>query len=89
MGLTQRDYVAVDDTGSRVIVVVSWIFPALATLAVFGRFSARRLKKSEIGWDDWLILLCLVRNSILYIKSRSPICHLGASMGSYCDHLVM
>ena len=60
MGLVQRDYVPVDNPQSRVIVVVSWIFPALATLAVFARFSARRLRKSELRWDDWLILLSLV-----------------------------
>ena len=68
MGLVQRDYVAVDNPESRVIVAVSWLFPTLATLAVLARFSARRLKKSERRWDDWLILLSLVMNSILNIK---------------------
>ena len=32
-------------------VEVSWLFPTLATLAVFARFSARRLRKSELGWE--------------------------------------
>ena len=68
MGLIQRDYVAVDNPQSRVIIVVSWLFPTLATLAVFARLTARRLRKSELDWDDWLILLSLVWNPIISIK---------------------
>lgn len=60
MTLIQRGYVAANTTGSKAIVVVSWVFPALATLAVAARFFARRLRKSELGWDDWLILVSLV-----------------------------
>lgn len=58
--LIQRDYVAGDNTTSRTIVVVSGVFPTLATLAVAARFSARNIRKSGLGWDDWLILLSLV-----------------------------
>ena len=38
------------------------IVAILATIAVILRFLARRLQKSKIGADDYLILLALVRS---------------------------
>lgn len=60
MLLVPRDYVAANNFGSRIIVVLSWIFPVIATSAVAGRFAARRFRKSDLGWDDWVILSALV-----------------------------
>ncbi|KAL8866168.1 MAG: hypothetical protein Q9174_006459 [Haloplaca sp. 1 TL-2023] len=60
MALLPRGYVAADSTGSRAIVVVSWISTVLATIAVAARLYARRLQRSGYGWDDWVILAALV-----------------------------
>lgn len=58
--LESRDYVPANTNGSRAIVVVSWIFPVLATIAVSARFAARKLRKAGLGLDDWIILAALV-----------------------------
>ncbi|KAG8526147.1 uncharacterized protein KY384_000140 [Bacidia gigantensis] len=58
--LVSRDYVPANNTGSTAIVVVSWIFPVLATFAVAARFGSRKLTKSVYGADDWFILAALL-----------------------------
>ena len=55
-------YVPADTTGARAIVIVSWVFPCLATLAVVGRFISRKLRRKSFGFDDWLILCALVNH---------------------------
>ncbi|KAF2731423.1 hypothetical protein EJ04DRAFT_566873 [Polyplosphaeria fusca] len=41
-------------------IILSTIFPALAILAVIGRFYARRLQKHKIQLDDWMALAALI-----------------------------
>ena len=45
---------------SRAVVIVSSVFPIVATLAVVLRFYARRLKVQPFQADDYLVLLALV-----------------------------
>ena len=42
------------------VLAVSVTFLILGFLAVIARFHARRLKKSDLGIDDWLCLPALV-----------------------------
>lgn len=44
------------------LLVNSIIFLALATLSVALRFYARRVKSLDLQWDDWTILISLVRS---------------------------
>jgi len=49
-------------TPSRATIIVSCIFPLLATVAVALRFYARRLKALAFRIDDFAVLLALVRS---------------------------
>ncbi|KAI4159446.1 MAG: hypothetical protein L6R39_000348 [Caloplaca ligustica] len=49
-----------DNSRARTVVGCAIAFPAMATLAVIGRFVARRLKKADLMADDWLIVLALI-----------------------------
>ena len=63
MVLIERDYVAADTAGARIIIyciVLSWLFPTIVTFAVAGRFAARKIRRTDWGWDDWAILASLV-----------------------------
>lgn len=42
------------------VVVVSILFPLLATLTLVGRFVSRRIQKLKYGWDDWIAALALL-----------------------------
>ena len=55
------------------VVICAVVFPALATISVAGRFTARHMKRIGLEADDWIILLALViRHSILmYQRWRS------------------
>jgi hypothetical protein len=44
------------------------IFSILPTVAVALRFWARKRKKAQLLWDDWAIVLALVRLGIYYIS---------------------
>ena len=57
--LAARDLSPGEDQGNGITVVGS-VFAGLATLAVVGRFSARRLKRLRYGPDDWMALAALV-----------------------------
>ena len=50
-----------EDLGPQII-IVSTVFTSLATLAVMGRFYARKLKRLELGADDWTTLAALILN---------------------------
>ena len=52
--------IAAENIGPK-ITIVSSIFAGLATLAVLGRFWARRLKGLEVGSDDYVTVAALVR----------------------------
>ncbi len=41
--------------------ILSTVLIITATLATALRFQARRIKKATPSWDDWLIVLALVR----------------------------
>ena len=43
------------------LLVLTVIFPIIATAAVGLRFYARRIKAQDLKADDWTILFCLVR----------------------------
>lgn len=45
------------------IIVVTAVLSSVATLAVIGRFWARKLKKQQYGIDDWTTLASLVRRA--------------------------
>jgi ABC-type proline/glycine betaine transport system substrate-binding protein len=51
---------AVDNSQAPVILATGSVFTALSVLAVFLRFVARRIKRAQLGWDDWTILAALV-----------------------------
>lgn len=58
----------------------------LATIAVVLRFSARRLQKSTIGADDYLILLALVRSLSLTCFSHADFPE-AFRMGDLCSYI--
>ncbi|KAH8429788.1 uncharacterized protein LDX57_007460 [Aspergillus melleus] len=45
---------------------VNTVFIVLATVAVIGRFYARKLRKSSLGFDDWAIFVALLLDLVLY-----------------------
>ncbi|GAM35851.1 hypothetical protein TCE0_017r04499 [Talaromyces pinophilus] len=51
---------AVNDSQAPAILATASVFTALSVLAVILRFVARRLKRAQLGWDDWAILAALV-----------------------------
>ena len=46
---------------AKTTIIVSIVFPLLATLAVALRLYARRCKSLRLGPDDYVILVALVR----------------------------
>ena len=40
------------------------VLSILATVAVILRFYARRIKKVHLSWDDYLVVLALVRSPL-------------------------
>lgn len=74
MEIFPRAYVPADNAGSAAIVVLSWVFPTLATFSVAARFSARRLRRAGFALDDWLILLSLVRDLTASHENLSTDC---------------
>lgn len=48
-----------DNQHAKSIVICAIVFPTIATLAVVGRFCARRMKKAAFEADDWIILPAL------------------------------
>lgn len=60
----------INDNRGREIVVVTIILAVLATLAVILRFACRRLTKIAISWDDYLIVVGLVRVESSRLKLR-------------------
>ena len=42
------------------LLIVSTIFAVLATIAVAGRFAARKLRKLSWAADDWAVVVALV-----------------------------
>ena len=42
------------------LLIISSIFATLATLAVVGRFAARKLRKLAWAADDWAVVIALV-----------------------------
>ncbi|RAO68073.1 uncharacterized protein BHQ10_004085 [Talaromyces amestolkiae] len=51
---------AVDNSQAPAILATGSVFTALSVLAVILRFVARRIKRAQLGWDDWTILAALV-----------------------------
>lgn len=49
-----------DNSRARALFAISILFPLLASVAVAGRFYARRIKGLTLGVDDWMLLLGLV-----------------------------
>lgn len=58
-----------DNTLPRLLYAFSVIFTVLPTFVVTLRFQARRRKKNPLLWDDWMILLALVR----YRSLKNPL----------------
>ena len=46
------------------VIGVGVIFPVLGTIAVALRFKVKSARKVGLWWDDWLILLGLVRDNV-------------------------
>jgi len=42
------------------LLVICFVFPSLATVAVFGRFWARHIKNTHLKANDYLVLVALV-----------------------------
>ncbi|KAL9601747.1 MAG: hypothetical protein Q9179_002769 [Wetmoreana sp. 5 TL-2023] len=89
MAVFPRAYVAADNAGSRAVVIVAWLFPVLATLAVAGRFYARKLHRLAFALDDWLILAALVSNPVPRVYDDLLNDNPGTCLGPYRHHLVM
>jgi hypothetical protein len=54
--------------------VTTLVLGVVATLAVGGRFWARKLKKQRYGLEDWTVLASLVRGRVLVlIMSRTDV----------------
>lgn len=49
-----------DNSRARALFAMSIVFPLVASVAVAGRFYARRMKGLRLGVDDWMLLLGLV-----------------------------
>ena len=67
---------------SKVVIAVSTVFPGLAFFAVALRIYARRLKTQVFAADDFLIVLALVGDLLVFPTARSTSltsvdCHLG------------
>ena len=60
MDLPAPTYVPADTSGARAIVILAWLFPALATVAVALRVVSRRIQRLKFGVDDILIAVALV-----------------------------
>jgi hypothetical protein len=57
-----------DDIGWHIWVgTITTIVPA--TLAVAGRFLARYISRVRYWWDDWMILIALVRNETVLVRA--------------------
>ena len=52
------------------VVVCSIVFPILASVAVFLRFYARRMKALSLGADDWAITGALVSGRRTQVSQR-------------------
>ncbi|MCJ1326002.1 hypothetical protein MMC10_002665 [Thelotrema lepadinum] len=60
MDLPAPTYVPADTSGARAIVILAWLFPALATVAVALRVVSRRIQRLKFGVDDILIAVALI-----------------------------
>jgi hypothetical protein len=60
MSTSQIDVARAAEYKGTLVTVITSVFIVLATLAVIGRFCARRIKSVALGADDWLIFLSLV-----------------------------
>ena len=49
-----------DNGYAQSIFEVAIIFPFIATLAVIGRITSRRIKAASLGIDDWVIVVARV-----------------------------
>ena len=89
MALIQRAHIPADTSGSTAIVVVAWLFPVLATLAVAARVLSRKLKKSALHLEDWLVIAALVLELHLLFEGEDnvPNTCLDSGMGTYCHYL--
>ena len=74
-----------EDQGNAIIVVGS-VFAGLATVAVVGRFCARRLKRLHYGPDDWMTLVALVCNSVKAVDKGADWSVLGLELGFFRNH---
>lgn len=52
---------------------VNSVFLGLATVAIIGRFYARKLRKLSPGVDDWAIFTALVRSLVLRFRLKLTI----------------
>ena len=59
---------ALDTSGSRATIALVIVFPVLSTLSLIGRFYCRRLRKTKLAIDDWLLLLAQVGGSTSDVK---------------------
>lgn len=57
--------------GNVGVIILATVFSLLAIVAVGLRFQARKLKRSRLGVDDYLILPALVREWCLLEAQRS------------------
>ena len=55
------------------VVIISSAFAALASLAVAGRIWARKIKRVELGSDDWMAVVALVCHSYFIHTGRSDV----------------
>ena len=51
------------------MLIVSTLLPALAGIAVLGRFYVRRRQKAELLLDDWLLIPALVYHPAVTVCS--------------------
>ena len=69
-GLTSP--VPFDTLWSEGIVIESIVLVIVNTIIVGLRFLSRRMSSQNYGWDDWTIVIGLVRNMKLRLRIRPP-----------------
>lgn len=74
--IAARNYPVNGHSGPEAIIAVAAVFVTLSTLAVIGKFTARRIRGIRYWIDDWLLipaLLCSYVNAGLNIR-RELLC---------------
>jgi hypothetical protein len=58
-----------DSSNVRTPLFIAVLLVFFSTIAVILRFASRRIKRAEIGADDWAIVIALVRSSPVVFSS--------------------